>query len=46
MQQRREALTWHDVDQLIDHLLPQFDFTFDGMIMISRWRDRTWRNAG
>jgi len=36
MQQRKEVLTWHEVDQLIDHLLPQFDLTFDGMIMISR----------
>lgn len=36
MQQRKEMLTWTDVDQLIDHLLPQFDFVFDGMIMISR----------
>ena len=36
MQQRREVLTWNDVDKLIDHLLPQFELTFDGMIMISR----------
>jgi len=36
MQQRKEALTWNDVDQLMDHLLPQFDINFDGMIMISR----------
>ena len=36
MQQRKEVLTWNDVDQLMDHLLPQFDVEFDSMIMISR----------
>jgi hypoxanthine phosphoribosyltransferase len=36
MGQRNEVLTWNDVDQLIDHLLPQFELTFDSMIMISR----------
>jgi len=36
MEQRKEILTWNDVDQLIDHLLPQFELTFDSMIMISR----------
>ena len=36
MVSRREMLTWQDVDQLIDHLLPQFELTFDGMTMISR----------
>ncbi len=36
MVQRQEVLTWNDVDQIIDHLLPQFELTFDGMIMISR----------
>jgi hypoxanthine phosphoribosyltransferase len=36
MQTRREVITWDEVDQLIDHLLPQFDQTFSGMIMISR----------
>jgi len=33
---RRERLTWNDVDALIDHLLPQFDHEFDGMIIITR----------
>jgi hypoxanthine phosphoribosyltransferase len=33
---RRELLTWDDVDALIDHLVPQFDFDFDGMVMITR----------
>lgn len=33
---RREILTWNDVDQLIDHLLPQFKVEFDAMIVITR----------
>lgn len=33
---RREILTWDDVDKLIDHLIPQFDFEFDAMVMITR----------
>ena len=33
---RRELLTWDDVDQLIDHLIPQFDCEFDGMVIITR----------
>ncbi|NPA92630.1 MAG: phosphoribosyltransferase [Chloroflexi bacterium] len=33
---RKEVLTWHDVDALIDHLIPQFDVAFDAMVMISR----------
>lgn len=33
---RRELLTWTDVDQLIDHLLPQFGTEFDAMVMITR----------
>jgi hypoxanthine phosphoribosyltransferase len=33
---RREILTWQDVDRLIDHLIPQFDIEFDGMILITR----------
>lgn len=33
---RREMLTWEEVDRLIDHLLPQFDVEFDGMVMITR----------
>ncbi len=36
MVQRREVLSWNDVDKLLDYLLPQFDAAFDGMIMISR----------
>jgi hypoxanthine phosphoribosyltransferase len=29
-------LTWEDVDKLIDHLIPQFEGEFDGMVMITR----------
>lgn len=36
MQERRELLTWQDVDKLIDHLLPQFEGEFDAMVMITR----------
>ena len=32
---RREALTWNDVDKLIDHLIPQFESEFEAMIMIT-----------
>lgn len=33
---RREKLNWDDVDALIDHLIPQFDYEFEGMIIITR----------
>ena len=33
---RREVLTWDDVDQLIDHLIPQFEYEFDTMVLITR----------
>jgi len=33
---RREILTWQDVDKLIDHLIPQFETGFDGMMMVTR----------
>ena len=36
MPQRRELLTWDDVERLVDHLVPQFRTEFDAMIMISR----------
>lgn len=36
MQMRREVLTWQNVEELIDHLLPQFEVEFDAMIMITR----------
>lgn len=36
MPTRREVLTWDDVDKLIDHIIPQFDFEFDAMVMITR----------
>jgi len=33
---RSEVLTWNDVDQLIDHLIPQFETEYDAMVMITR----------
>ena len=33
---RREVLTWSDVDELIDHLVPQFETELDAMVMITR----------
>lgn len=33
---RREALIWNDIDQLIDHLIPQFEIEFDAMMIITR----------
>ncbi|MBN2149395.1 MAG: hypothetical protein JW726_18550 [Anaerolineales bacterium] len=33
---RREALTWEDVDRLIDHLLPQFQIDFEALVAITR----------
>jgi hypoxanthine phosphoribosyltransferase len=35
-QLRREVLKWEDVEQLIDHLMPQFEGEFDAMVMITR----------
>lgn len=36
MQLRHEILTWHDIDKLVDHLIPQFEYEFDGMLIITR----------
>ncbi len=36
MQMRREILTWANVDQLIDHIIPQFETEFDAMLIITR----------
>lgn len=33
---RREALTWNDIDNLIDHLIPQLEGDFDAMLIITR----------
>lgn len=33
---RREILTWNDVDLLIEHLVPQFNYEFEGMVIITR----------
>jgi len=34
--QRREMITWGEVDRLIDYLLPQFRREFTAMVMITR----------
>jgi hypoxanthine phosphoribosyltransferase len=36
MIQRRELLTWKEVEQLIDNLIPQFRTEFETMIIITR----------
>ena len=33
---RNEVITWNDVDNLIDHLIPQFEQEFEAMVMITR----------
>ncbi|HEX7557180.1 MAG TPA: phosphoribosyltransferase family protein [Leptolinea sp.] len=33
---RREILTWLDIDQLVDHIIPQFASEFDAMLIITR----------
>ena len=35
-EQRREMITWGEVNRLIDHLLPQFRREFTAMVMITR----------
>ena len=32
----QEVLTWHEIDKLIDHLMPQFNYEYDGLVMITR----------
>jgi len=32
----QEVLTWDDIDKLIDHLIPQFNRDFDGLVMVAR----------
>jgi hypoxanthine phosphoribosyltransferase len=34
--QRREIITWDEVDRLIDHLIPQFKREYTAMVMITR----------
>jgi hypoxanthine phosphoribosyltransferase len=33
---RQEAVTWREVEKLIDYLIPQFKTEFDAMVMITR----------
>lgn len=33
---RSEILTWEEVEKLITHLIPQFDYEFNAMVMITR----------
>lgn len=33
---QREILSWTDIDKLIDHLIPQFNGEFDGLLMITK----------
>lgn len=35
-QMRREIITWEDVEELIDHLVPQFEREFNAMVIITR----------
>jgi len=35
-QQRNEMLSWNDVEQLISHLIPQFNEEYEAMVMITR----------
>jgi len=35
-EQRREMVSWEEVDRLVDHLLPQFRREFTAMVMITR----------
>ena len=32
----REILTWTDIDKLIDHLVPQFEGEFDGILIVGK----------
>jgi hypoxanthine phosphoribosyltransferase len=36
MVERRELLSWWDVESLLDHLIPQFRGEFDAMVLITR----------
>jgi hypothetical protein len=36
MQMRYEVLSWQEVDHLIEHLIPQFEVEFEGMVIVTR----------
>ena len=33
---RREAITWEEINKLVDHLIPQFEREFSAMLLITR----------
>ncbi|NIS79967.1 MAG: phosphoribosyltransferase [Anaerolineales bacterium] len=36
MSERRELLTWEEVERLMDHLTPQFEIEFEAMVIVTR----------
>ncbi len=36
MADRREMVTWEEVERLVDHLIPQFTTEFDSMVIVTR----------
>lgn len=36
MGERRELVTWDEVERLVDHLVPQFTTEFDSMVIVTR----------
>jgi len=36
MADRREVVTWEEVERLVDHLIPQFTTEFDSMVIVTR----------
>jgi len=36
MADRKEMVTWEEVERLVDHLIPQFSTEFDSMVIITR----------
>jgi hypoxanthine phosphoribosyltransferase len=36
MENRKELVTWQEVERLVDHLIPQFNTEFDSMVIVTR----------
>jgi len=36
MADRKEMVTWEEVERLVDHLIPQFSTEFDSMVIVTR----------